>query len=206
MSRHFYLPILALITFFVALSSAAFANPPVGKPAPDFETVDIEGKPLKLSDLKGQKVILEWTNHQCPFVVKHYGGGNMQATQKTATAQGATWISIISSAPGRQGHVSAKEAKDLATARGAAPTHQILDPSGEIGHLYGAQTTPHMFIIDEDGILAYKGAIDSKASLSPATIPNATNYVLAALESMNAGEPIAHAVTPPYGCSIKYAH
>ncbi len=201
----YILPALALMSFAVAISTAAFASPPINQPAPDFEAVDIAGNTIKLSDLQGKNVILEWTNHKCPFVTKHYSSDNMQATQRSAIEQGAVWITIISSAPDHQGHVTSKKAQELADTRGASPSNQILDPSGDIGRLYSAQTTPHMFIIDAKGTLVYKGAIDSKSSPNPATIKGATNYVLAALDDMKDGGKIQNPMTPPYGCSIKYA-
>ncbi len=199
----------ALLAFallaLILTAPEAWANPPIGEPAPVFKTTDIQGNAVDLAALKGQTVILEWTNNGCPFVAKHYNAGNMQATQRQAIAQGAVWITIISSGPGRQGYVTPQEAQKIADARDSKPSHQILDPSGEIGHLYGAQTTPHMFIIDKEGTLVYKGAIDDRPSPNPKTLQGAKNYVLAALEDMNAGRSVVHSITPPYGCSVKYA-
>jgi hypothetical protein len=149
-------------------------------------------------------VILEWTNHECPFVRKHYETGNMQATQEVANASEAVWISIISSSPGTQGYVDAAEADALTADRNAAPDFVVLDPSGDIGRLYAAKTTPHMFIIDDAGLLRYDGAIDDKPSANHATIDGAKNYVLAALADLASGEEIAVTRTKPYGCSVKY--
>ncbi|GJL85544.1 MAG: thioredoxin family protein [Micavibrio sp.] len=197
---------LAAMVLLIMLALPVYAAPQIGQPAPDFTATDIDGNEFTLSEFKGKKVILEWTNHQCPFVVKHYGSGNMQATQKTATDKGVIWVSIVSSAEGNQGHVTPDEARTIMTEADAHPSAKILDPSGTIGHLYEASTTPHMFVIDEEGILAYAGAIDSKSSPNPATIEGATNYVLAALDDLEADRPVATAQTQPYGCGVKYSH
>ena len=148
--------------------------------------------------------MLEWTNHDCPYVRKHYGAGNMQAQQQEAAAQGVAWLSIISSAPGKQGHVSPAQADQLTTQRNAAPSAVLLDDGGEIGRLYGAKTTPHMYIIDPEGDLVYMGGIDSIASASPDDIGKATQYVRVALDQALAGKAIGTPVSRPYGCSVKY--
>ena len=189
----------------VAVAGAAFAaGPDLGKPAPDFAAADTTGKPVKLSDFKGKLVILEWSNHQCPYVRKHYGAGNMQKTQEAARAMGVTWITIISSAPGEQGHVNAAEANKLTTERNAKPHHVVLDPKGQIGRLYVARVTPHMFIIGTDGKLLYKGGIDSIRSSRQSDIASAKNYVTAALGEIKGGKQIADADTVAYGCTIHY--
>ena len=188
------------------ISAPALAAPEIGAPAPAFEGAAISGETVRLSDYLGQKVVLEWTNNGCPFVQKHYNSGNMQATQEAAKTGGAVWISVISSAPGMQGHVSADEANALSESRSASPDEVVLDPSGEIGRLYAAKTTPHMFIIDEEGVLRYDGAIDDRPSADPSTIEGAKNYVLAALGDMDAGRSVESPATKPYGCSVKYAH
>ncbi len=149
-------------------------------------------------------MILEWTNHDCPYVRKHYNSGNMQQQQQAATEQGAVWLSIISSAPGKQGHVTPAQADALTVQRNAAPSAVIIDEKGAIGRLYGAKTTPHMYIIDADGKLVYMGGIDSIASSNPADIEKATQYVPAALAQVVNGEPVMPGVTRPYGCSVKY--
>lgn len=182
----------------------SFAAAEVGKVAPDFTAKDIHGNDVKLSDLKGKNVVLEWTNHECPFVVKHYKSGNMQKTQAIATEGGAEWISIVSSAPGKQGNVTPEEAIKIEEEVGAKSTHRILDEKGEIGNLYGAKTTPHMFVIDPQGIIAYEGAIDSIPDADPLSIEKATNYVLTALEEIKAGKPVTTPTVPSYGCGIKY--
>lgn len=186
------------------LASPALADPQIGEPAPSFEAVTAAGETISLADLQGGTVILEWTNHGCPYVQKHYDGQNMQALQADAAEDGITWIQIISSAPGKQGHVSAEEAIALNESRGASPAHVVLDPSGEIGRAYDARTTPHMYIIDEAGTLRYAGAIDDRPSARPASLDGATNYVTAALDAMAAGEEIDPAQTVAYGCNVKY--
>lgn len=198
---------LALALTPLVFSMGAFpvmASVEVGQPAPDFTATDIHGQEFKLSDQKGKTVVLEWTNHECPFVKKHYGSGNMQTTQKTATDKGVVWVSIVSSAPGKQGNVTPEQAIEIEKEVGANATTRILDASGEIGMAYGAKTTPHMFVINPEGTLAYAGAIDDNPSPDPATIEGAHNYVLSAVESIAAGTEIATASTTPYGCGVKY--
>lgn len=188
-----------------AVSSIAHAEVGVGKPAPDFTLVDTTGKPVALSSFKGKTVVLEWTNQDCPYVRKHYGSGNMQALQKTATGEGVVWVSISSSAPGLQGYVTGADAQRLTTERKAAPSAFLLDPDGKVGRLYDARTTPQMFVIDKDGKLAYMGAIDDKPTANVADIPGARNYVTEALAAVAAGQPVKLASTRPYGCSVKYS-
>ena len=195
-------PILATLLFAMATTAGAALE--IGEPAPGFTGIDTSGKSHALSDFRGKPVILEWTNHDCPYVLKHYNSGNMQQQQQAATGQGAVWLSIISSAPGKQGHVTPAQADALTAERNAAPSAVILDEKGEIGRLYEAKTTPHMYIIDADGKLAYMGGIDSIASANPADIGKATQYVPAALAQVMNGEPVASSVTRPYGCSVKY--
>jgi peroxiredoxin len=191
-------------TLLFTLATTAGATLKTGEAAPEFTGVDTAGNSHALSDYRGTPVILEWTNHDCPYVRKHYNSGNMQRQQQAATSQGAVWLSIISSAPGKQGHVTPAQADALTAQRNAMPSAVILDERGDIGRLYGAKTTPHMYIIDADGKLAYKGGIDSIASSNPADIEKATQYVPAALAQVMKGEPVAPSVTRPYGCSVKY--
>jgi peroxiredoxin len=193
---------LAITLAFVACSSSA--APKVGQPAPEFEGTDTQGKTHRLADYRGKVVVLEWTNHDCPYVRKHYGAGNMQDQQREAAADGVLWLSIISSAPGKQGHVSPAQADELTRSRNAAPHAVILDPSGDIGRAYSAKTTPHMYIIDSSGTLVYMGGIDSNSSANAADIPRATQYVRVALQELAAGKPVSEPVTRPYGCSVKY--
>jgi hypothetical protein len=185
-----------------ALAHAA-AN--VDAPAPAFTATTADGKTVSLADYKGKTVVLEWTNHDCPFVKKHYGSGNMQSQQKAAASQGVVWLQVISSAPGQQGHVDGATAQKLNTDRGAVPTATLLDPKGEIGKAYGAQTTPHMYVIRPDGTLAYKGGIDSLATADQNDIGKAEPYVTQALVAVSSGRKVDKASTRPYGCSIKYA-
>jgi peroxiredoxin len=185
-----------------ALAHAA-AN--VDAPAPAFTATTADGKTVSLADYKGKTVVLEWTNHDCPFVKKHYGSGNMQSQQKAAASQGVVWLQVISSAPGQQGHVDGATAQKLNTDRGAVPAATLLDPKGEIGKAYGAQTTPHMYVIRPDGTLAYKGGIDSLATADQNDIGKAEPYVTQALVAVSSGRKVEKASTRPYGCSIKYA-
>lgn len=189
---------------FILLSYTVHAIPVPGELAPDFTATDSEGNTQKLSDQRGSIVVLEWTNHDCPFVGKHYGSGNMQTLQKEAAEQDIVWWSVISSAPGKQGHVSPERANDLTSQRNAAPSAVLLDPEGTIGQLYGARTTPHMYIIDPEGRLVYMGAIDDKPSANEADVETANNYVSMALSATQQGQPAEPAVTQPYGCSVKY--
>ena len=204
--RQFVLTSLAAAALIAPALTANAAAPEVGKMAPNFEATDIKGNAFKLSDHKGSIVVLEWTNHECPFVVKHYSTNNMQKTQKDTTAKGVKWISINSSAKGRQGSHMAKDAQEIIDKQGAAPTVKILDPEGTIGKLYDAKTTPHMFVIDTEGTLAYAGAIDSNSSPNPQTVEDADNYILAAVDELVAGKEVTTSQTQPYGCSVKYAH
>lgn len=195
---------VAGMTAALALTPTAHAAPKVGAPAPEFTGATTSGASLSLADLKGKTVILEWTNHDCPFVRKHYGSGNMQALQKEATADGVVWLSVISSAPGTQGYVQPGEADRLTRDRGASPSHVILDPEGGIGKAYGARTTPHMYVIDAKGVLRYMGGIDDRPTTRPADVEGANNYVRAALSDMKSGREVATPVARPYGCSVKY--
>jgi peroxiredoxin len=195
---------LAVLLLFTIFSAGLAAAPAAGKPAPDFAVADTAGKTWKLADLQGKSVILEWTNHDCPYVQKHYSSGNMQDLQKEAAEAGYVWLSVISSAPGKQGHVSPAQADELTRSRAAAPAAVLLDESGDMGRAYGARTTPHMYVIDPAGTLVYMGGIDDIRSSDPADVPKAKNYVRAAMADLAAGKDVGQAVTPPYGCSVKY--
>jgi peroxiredoxin len=186
------------------LVNQAFASAKIGEPAPGFTAQGADGQPHSLADYQGKFVVLEWTNADCPFVRKHYGSGNMQALQKSAAEDGVVWLSLISSAPGHQGHVSADQANALTAQRSAAPAAVLLDESGAVGHLYQAKTTPHLFIIDPKGTLIYAGGIDNKPSADPDDIPGAKNYVKTALGEALAGKPVSEPLTKPYGCNVKY--
>jgi hypothetical protein len=174
-------------------------------PAPVFNATTAEGKPFSLASLQGKTVVLEWTNHDCPFVKKHYGSGNIPALQKEATARGVVWVQVISSAKGKQGFVDGATALRLNAQRGATPSVTVLDPEGTIGKLYGARTTPHIYIVNPVGQLVYRGGIDSIASAKVDDIAKAENYVRLALSELAAGKPLSKPVTTPYGCSVKYA-
>lgn len=193
----------AAITAVALMASSASAAPP-GNAAPAFNEVNTAGKDVSLADFKGKTVVIEWTNHGCPFVQKHYNSKNMQTTQATAAKDGVVWLSVISSKPGSQGHVTSEQADKLTADRGAKPTHVLLDPDGSMGRAYGARTTPHMFIITPDGKVAYNGAIDSIQSSKVDDVPKAANYVATALTSLKAGKSPDPAATVPYGCDVKY--
>lgn len=196
---------LSLAVAFLAFGAApVMAKPEIGKPAPAFKGVDANGKTWSLTDLRGKTVVLEWTNDGCPYVQKHYSTGNMQGLQKAAAADGVVWLSVISSAEGTQGYVKGPEANRLTKERDAAPAAVILDPSGEIGKAYDAQTTPHMYIVSREGELVYMGGIDDNPSSDPATVKTAKNYVSLALSEIKEGKPVSNPVTRPYGCSVKY--
>jgi peroxiredoxin len=189
----------------IAAAAAAAASAKVGQPAPAFTLVDSTGKKRSLADYRGKTVVLEWTNHGCPFVKKHYGSGNMQKQQREATAKGVVWLSINSSAPGKQGHVDGAGAEKVRQDAKAAQTAYLLDPTGTVGRTYGAKTTPHMYVIDPKGVLRYAGGIDSIESSDVDDIAKATQYVPKALAELAAGKPVSVSVTRPYGCSVKYA-
>ena len=179
-------------------------EPQVGSPAPDFAVQDTKGTTRHLSEFHGKPVVLEWTNADCPYTRKHYTSGNMQAAQKLAQKDGVVWLSIISSAPGKQGFVNGPAADALTQARGAAPTAVLLDPTGSVGRLYHARTTPHLFVVDRDGKLQYMGGMDSIATADVSDIANAEPYLKEAMLAVVDGKPVEHSVTKPYGCSIKY--
>ena len=175
--------------------------------APEFKLSDSYGNEIALSSFIGKKVVLEWTNHGCPYVAKHYETGNMQSTQEFAKEEEIIWLSIISSAPGTQGYISSNEANALTITRKASPTHVLFDPTGEVGRIYDAKTTPHMYIINEEGLLKYQGAIDDAGGrgFMSRDLLKAKNYVKESLREMGTGEEISSPVTKPYGCSVKYA-
>ena len=196
---------LVLIAAALLVANAAVgAKPTVGQPAPEFSGTDSNAIEHSLAQYRGKFVVLEWTNDGCPYVGKHYGTGNMQALQKKYGDQGVVWLSIISSAPGRQGYADGARANKLTQDRDAAPSAVLLDPDGIIGQLYGAKTTPHMFVIDPEGTLLYMGGIDSIPTANWDDVPRAENYVSAALDEALTGNPVSKAVTRPYGCSVKY--
>ncbi|HNV03276.1 MAG TPA: redoxin domain-containing protein [Vicinamibacterales bacterium] len=194
-----------------AVALAATAAPvgaiaaPVGAPAPAFKGTDTKGVTRSLSDFAGKWVVLEWHNSGCPYVRKHYGGHNMQALQREWTSRGVVWLTVISSAAGQQGHMEPAQADAYFADQKASQTAVLLDPSGEIGRLYDAKTTPHMFVINPDGVLVYNGAIDDRPTTDLADLSGATNYVSAALAEGMAGKAVTVATSRPYGCGVKYA-
>ncbi len=201
-----FFKIAAASLAFAFVSSQAIADPIINKPAPAFSGKAADGSTINLADLKGKTVVLEWTNHDCPYVVKHYDkSSNIPSLQKDATGKDVVWLQVISSAPGKQGNVDGATAISLNEKRGAAPTNTILDADGTIGKLYNAKTTPHLFVINPEGTLVYKGGIDSIKTADPADISKATPYVKDALDALAAGKAIPNPSTAPYGCSIKYA-
>ncbi|MGI8889519.1 MAG: thioredoxin family protein [Chthoniobacterales bacterium] len=199
-----------LLTLILAAfsTSALFAAdaPKVGDFAPFFTLSGADGKAHALADYQGNYIVLEWFNPGCPFVQKHYKSDNMQALQKEFTGKGVSWLTIDSSAPGEQGHLTAEQAKKQMTEWKMGSTALLLDPDGKVGHEYHATNTPHMFIINPEGEVIYEGAIDSKASASADDIKSSTNYVKAALNEAMAGKPVSSAQTKAYGCSVKYAN
>jgi peroxiredoxin len=195
---------VALVVAAAAGARLAVAAAVVGEPAPAFTLADTNGRSHSLEDLRGKTVVLEWWNDECPFVGKHYGSGNMQRLQKEWTAKGVVWLTISSSAPGRQGYVDGAQANAWMQEKGAAPTAVLLDHDGKVGRAYGAKTTPHMFVIDPKGTVVYAGGIDDKPSTDLADVATAKNFVSAALAEVTAGKRVTTAVSQPYGCSVKY--
>jgi peroxiredoxin len=193
------------LAFLVLWFTHAALAARVGQAAPAFTATDSHGAQHSLAEYKGKFVVLEWTNQGCPFTRKHYETGNMEKLQRYWTSKGVVWLTVISSAPGEQGYVTAQQENDYIKKMNAAPTAALLDPTGQLGHLYGAKTTPHMFVIDPQGKLIYEGAIDDKPTTDPADVAGAKSYVTLALEQAMAGQSVTTAVTRAYGCSVKYA-
>jgi peroxiredoxin len=196
--------VLIVLTFLFSISLESQADVTSGQPAPNFTLSDTNGKNHSLSNFQGKFVVLEWTNHDCPFVRKHYDSQNMQNLQKAYTGKGVVWLTINSSAPGKQGHFSPETWNELTKTKGASPTAVLLDTDGKVGKMYGAQTTPHMYVIDPKGTLVYQGAIDSTPSADSDDIPKSKNYTQAALDESMAGKNVSTPSTKSYGCSVKY--
>lgn len=192
----------AILLAWIGTATAAELEP--GSPAPEFSLPDTTGKVHALSGYAGQVVVLEWTNPDCPFVKKHYDSRNMQDLQSQFAARGVAWLSVCSSAPGKQGHYTAADWNAILEKNDSRASALLLDPEGRTGLAYGAMTTPHLFVIDAEGRVAYNGAIDDKPSTKAADIPEARPYLAEALEAVLAGESVPVARTPPYGCSVKY--
>jgi hypothetical protein len=190
---------------FAALASLAAATTAiVGQPAPDFKLVDLDGTPRQLADYRGRHVVLEWNNPGCPFVQKHYDSGNMQRLQAKNDARDFVWLSINSTHPGHQDYLPNEKMRAWLTAKNAVPDAYLPDNDGSVGRLYGAKTTPHMFVINPAGVLVYAGAIDDRRGTDPAEIATAKNFVAAALAESQAGRAVSVATSAPYGCSVKY--
>jgi peroxiredoxin len=197
------------LPILLSLSLLAFALPlsarvSVGAAAPDFSVSDSNGRTQTLSQYKGKTVVLEWNNPECPFVRKHYSSGNMQKQQADAIADGVVWLTINSGANGKQGHLDGASANAFVAQQHATPTAYLLDPDGKVGKLYGARTTPHMYVIDASGTLRYMGGVDSIASTDKDDLAKATQYVRQALAELKAGKPVSTTTSQPYGCGVKY--
>ncbi|MCB1323279.1 MAG: thioredoxin family protein [Leptospiraceae bacterium] len=205
-----YLSVSILAGLAVVLSAChdpemeARSNEMPGQPAPAFTLPDTNGNQISLSDYRGQFVVLEWVNYDCPYVRKHYDSGNMQALQRKFTEAGVTWLSINSSAPGKQGNFTPEQVNDLIQSKDAAPSAYLMDPAGEVGRNYGAKATPHMFVINPEGVIIYQGAIDDKPTTDTDDIAGARNYVDEALTLAMQGQPVEVNGTSAYGCSVKY--
>ncbi|MEO1043919.1 MAG: thioredoxin family protein [Pseudomonadota bacterium] len=186
----------------IAPSQAAVQN---GAEARGFMLTNADGERVSLRDFKGKTVVLEWHNPGCPFVQKHYNSGNMQQTQAAAKADGVVWLTINSGAAGKQGDLTADEARAMIADQDFNSAHYLFDRDGRVGKAYGAKTTPHMYIIDGTGMLVYQGGIDDKPTANQADIPGARNHVTEALKEIKAGKAVSVASSRPYGCSVKYA-
>jgi peroxiredoxin len=212
MTRQRALPRLAvaLVASYIATActqseaSPVLESPAVNQPAPAFTVIDTKGATHSLADYRDKWVVLEWFNHDCPYTKKHYSSDNMQALQREYTGKGVVWISVVSSAPGKQGYRSAADADRLTIEKKAVPSFVVRDTAGVLGRQYGARNTPHLFAIDPQGVLRYAGAIDDKPTSRAKDVKGAQNYVKAALDAGLAGQPIAIATTQPYGCDVKY--
>jgi hypothetical protein len=197
-------PRITLIAAALAFAVPAFAAPVVGQPAPDFSVTDASGKTQSLAAYKGRTVVLEWNNPECPFVGKHYGAKNMQAQQAEAASEGVVWLTVNSGARGKQGHLDGAAANAYVAKVGGKEAAYLIDGDGKVGHAYDAKTTPHMYVIDKDGVLRYMGGIDSIASTDKEDIPKATQYVRQALAEIKDGKAVSVPTSEPYGCSVKY--
>jgi peroxiredoxin len=194
----------AAVVAAFTLASAAWAAIEVGQPAPDFKAQDVSGAQHSLSEYRGKFVVLEWNNPGCPFVQKHYDSGNMQKLQKEFTQRGVVWLTVNSTNPHNGDFRTPESQRAWNLEKHLASTAYLEDSDGAVGRLYGAKTTPHMFVVDRSGVLVYAGGIDDKRSADAGDIPGAKNFVAAALNSALAGQPVATASAPPYGCSVKY--
>ncbi|HEX8253449.1 MAG TPA: thioredoxin family protein [Thermoanaerobaculia bacterium] len=212
MNRKLIVTSLLTLSLLVAIGCGADAAerpaganaPAVGKAAPEFRAVDTNGKTHSLSQYRGKWVVLEWLNHGCPYVRKHYDNNVMQALQKKYADKGVVWLSIVSSAPGNQGHYPPAKANELTKEKGAAPYAVLIDEAGTVGRMYDARTTPHMFVINPQGAVVYMGGIDDKPSARASDLQGARPHVDMALQEAMAGKPVSVPTSQPYGCSVKY--
>jgi peroxiredoxin len=195
---------ILLISFVLSVTTVAADKAELDKPAPEFTLTDTNGKTHSLADFKGKYVVLEWVNFGCPFVKKHYNSGNMQKLQKTYTDKDIVWLSICSSGEGKQGFMEPDEINEELEERNAAMTAYLVDASGKVGKMYGARTTPHMYIINPKGVLVYAGGIDDIASTDTDDIGKAKNYISANLDLLLEGKGMDTQVSKPYGCGVKY--
>lgn len=195
---------LAAVSVATLVPGDAAAKAMPGQPAPAFTLPDLSGKPVNLADFRGKFVVLEWNNPACPFVMKHYGSGNMQGLQKRYTSEGVVWLTINSTAATHPEFLKPDQLASWLKQQNASPSFAMLDPDGKVGRAYGARTTPHMYVIDPQGTLVYAGAIDDKRSTNVADVKTAKNHVVAALAEARAGKPVSTPSTTAYGCSIKY--
>ena len=193
------------LTVLLLAPHLALAAPVLGEPAPGFRAMDADGHTRSLSDFAGKTVVLEWTSSDCPYSGKHYGSGNMQGLQKSATRDGVVWLTVASSAPGRESYFTPEIARAWRAKVGSRATAILLDGDGKVGRAYNARVTPHMFIVDKAGRVAYMGGIDDRPYADPASLQGAKNYIALALADLKAGRPVAQPVSAPYGCSVRYA-
>ncbi len=204
MKRHMHRSLITAAICSGLLAGLAVGAVEPGQTAPDFELPDLDGATHSLSSFRGKYVVLEWINHDCPFVKKHYETGRLPAVQKQLAEEGVVWLSICSSAPGKQGHFTVEQWRARMAAVDASPKAQLLDPDGRVGRQYGARTTPQMVVITPEGKVIYAGAIDNQRGLDRTIMDQATNYVVQALREARAGEPVSVTKTAPYGCTVKY--
>jgi peroxiredoxin len=196
--------LLVVLAAVVQVAVQAQDGPEIGKTAPEFTLPDTYGTSHTLEDYRGEWVVLEWLNYECPYVGKHYNSGNMQGLQEKYIEKGVRWFAVVSSAPGKQGYHEPDEMNQLSKQKGSNAQAVLLDPAGEVGMMYGAKTTPQMYVINPDGVLLYNGAIDDRPSARPASLERAHNYLVAALDEAMAGKPVSTPTSRPYGCSVKY--
>jgi peroxiredoxin len=206
MMRQLFRIFFAPICLTAGLAAMTHAAVTPGATAPDFTLTAVDGKPVSLSQFRGKYVVLEWFNSECPFVQKHYTSGNMQKLQSRYTSEGIVWLAINSTNPEHSNYRDPQRSREIMSQWKGSPTALLLDPEGGVGQAYEARTTPHMYIIDPQGKLVYRGGIDDKPSFSPRDIPDSRNYVATALDELLAGKPVNENDTRPYGCSVKYKY